>query len=115
MKRNFIIVAFALMALLSSCGKNKIVGTWIQSSANQGGSEVGFALYKDGTASAINMRMVVFEKWNQDSDLLIISGRNTGSLNNSSFVDTMRIVKVTKEELVLSQEGFEDLVYTRKK
>ena len=108
----FLAVA-AVFFLFASCAHKSPVGTWVQPSVGKGGAESGFALYKDGTASAINMHYVLFDTWKVEGDLLIINGRNTGA-RPTSFSDTLRIVKVSKENLVLSQDGFGEITYIRK-
>lgn len=113
MKRNLVVMACTLFVLLTSCGQKSPVGTWVQPAQNPGDREEGFVLYKDGTASTVNMRTVVFNSWEQKDDLLIIKGRNTGVYKNS-FIDTLRIVKLTEDNIVLSQTGFDEITYTRK-
>mgnify|MGYP006391819175 FL=1 len=48
------------------------------------------------------MRFVEFKQWEKKGDLLILKGNNVGSRKHE-FVDTMKIDKMSKTELTLSQ------------
>lgn len=103
---------FVLMTLgLVSCSPSP-VGTWISSAG--GSEESGFTLYNDGSASSLNMGYVEFVGWEKNGDLLILKGNNLGSFKRE-FSDTMKVEKITKTELVLSQPGYKDkLTYIKK-
>jgi len=113
MRRYLFLAIIVVSFSFASCVRQSPVGTWIQPSANKGDIESGFALYSDGTASAVNMHFVLFDTWEVKDNMLIINGRNTGA-RPMSFSDTLRIVKVTKENLVLAQDGFGEITYLRK-
>lgn len=103
---------FVLMTLgFMSCSPSP-VGSWVQSTG--GSEEVGFTLYQDGSASSINMGYVEFKAWEKNGDLLILKGNNVGSFKRE-FSDTMKIVKITKTDMSLSQAGYSDiLTYVKK-
>lgn len=101
---------FALMTLgFMSCSPSP-VGRWIEPTG--GSEEQGFVLNQDGSATSINMGFVEFTKWEKNGDLLILNGRNKGSYKRE-FVDTMRIEKLTKTEMTLSQAGY-SVTYLKK-
>ncbi len=101
---------FVLMTLgLMSCSPSP-VGRWIEPTG--GSEEQGFILNQDGSATSINMGFVEFHKWEKKGDLLILNGRNLGSVKRE-FVDTMKIEKLTKTELTLSQAGY-SVTYLKK-
>lgn len=100
----------ALMTLgMTSCTPS-VTGTWVESTG--GSEEIGFTLNKDGSASSLNMGFVEFKQWSKNGDLLILKGNNVGS-RKREFVDTMKIEKVTKTELTLSQAGY-SVTYMKK-
>ncbi len=86
------------------------VGTWIQPTG--GTEEIGFTLNNDGTASSLNMGFVEFEKWEKKGDLLILKGKNIGSMKRD-FSDTMKIENISKTEMTLSQAGY-SVTYIKK-
>lgn len=103
-------ITFVLMTLgLMSCSPSP-VGRWIEPTG--GTEEQGFVLNQDGSATSINMGFLEFTKWEKKGDLLILSGRNLGSVKRE-FVDTMKIEKLTKTELSLSQAGY-SVTYIKK-
>ena len=103
MKKVLFISALALSFSMISC-TSPLVGTWVQPQTSYT-QEQGFVLYKDGTADDINVDFVKYESWEKKGDLLILKGKNIGSVKRD-FSDTMKIEKVTKNELILSQSGY---------
>ena len=95
--------ALALSFSMISC-TSPLVGTWVQPQTSYT-QEQGFVLYKDGTADDINVDFVKYESWEKKGDLLILKGKNIGSVKRD-FSDTMKIEKVTDNELILSQSGY---------
>lgn len=79
------------------------VGRWIEPTG--GTEEQGFILNQDGSATSVNMGFIEFTKWEKNGDLLILNGRNKGAYKRE-FVDTMKIEKLTKTEMTLSQAGY---------
>lgn len=109
MKR-LLVFTFLLMTLgMMSCSPS-LVGTWVEPAT--GSEEMGFTLNKDGSASSVNMSFVEFKQWEKSGDMLILKGSNVGS-RKREFVDTMKIEKITKTELTLSQAGY-SVTYVRK-
>ncbi|MBO7288214.1 MAG: hypothetical protein J6U85_08315 [Bacteroidales bacterium] len=103
-------IAVVLLTLgMMSCSPSP-VGTWVE--VTGGVEEQGFTLNKDGSASSLNMGYVVFDKWEKSGDLLILKGDYTG-LVKREFSDTMKIEKLTKTDLTLSQ-GIYTVSYIKK-
>lgn len=108
--KKLLFFAFLLMSLgMMSCSPS-LVGTWIEPTS--GSEEIGFTLNKDGSASSVNMNFVEFKQWEKSGNMLILKGNNVGSRKHE-FVDTMKIDKITKTELTLSQAGY-SVTYLRK-
>lgn len=99
------ILGFTLVLMtlgLMSCSPSP-VGRWIEPTG--GTEEQGFILNQDGSATSVNMGFIEFTKWEKNGDLLILNGRNKGAYKRE-FVDTMKIEKLTKTEMTLSQAGY---------
>ncbi len=109
MKRLLSIAVVLMILGMTSCTSSP-VGTWIEPTG--GSEEIGFTLYKDGSATSVNMGYVEFKQWEKKGDLLILRGDNLGSRKHE-FSDTMKIENITKTELTLSQAGY-SVTYIKK-
>ena len=109
-----IIALCGFMALLfASCGSKPLEGTWVEPAEEDGlVGEIGFTLLEGGQVVPINMGYSEFNAWEKVGDKIIFKGQYTGT-NPHEFSDTLRIVKVTDEELVLEQAGY-TVTYKRK-
>ena len=99
------ILGFTLVLMtlgFMSCSPSP-VGRWIEPTG--GTEEQGFILNQDGSATSVNMGFIEFTKREKNGDLLILNGRNKGAYKRE-FVDTMKIEKLTKTEMTLSQAGY---------
>ncbi len=114
MKKLFGISAFMAFAALSftSC-QPKITGTWMDGLSNESMEESGFTLLEDGTALPINMGYREYYAWEKKGDNLILKLLYTGT-NPHEDADTLKIIKVTKEELFLEDGGGNPITYKRK-
>ncbi len=119
MKRHFVIIAVAFFAFLmfQSCGnKATISGTWIQPKGDyELAEEQGFTLLDDGSVLPINMGYREWYAWKQDGDQIIFLGHYTGPTNPGDFSDTLKVVSVTDEELLLKDLGGYEVKYERRK
>lgn len=113
-KRLIIIALCGLMGLaFASCSRPSIVGTWVEKAQEGANSEeTGFTLLEDGKVLPINLGFYEFNAWEQDGESIIFHGQYTGS-NPHDFTDTLTIVELTKENLVLEQAGY-SITYNRK-
>ena len=109
-----IIALCGIMGLLfASCSQPSIVGTWVEPAVEDGmTSEIGFTLLENGEVIPINMGYVEFHNWEKSGDMIYFKGTYTGT-NPHDFVDTMKIVKVDEQQLVLEQAGY-TITYQRK-
>lgn len=108
--KKILAITFVLMTLgFMSCSQSP-VGRWIEPTG--GTEEQGFILNQDGSATSVNMGFLEFTKWEKNGDMLILNGRNLGSIKRE-FADTMKIEKLTKTELTLSQAGY-SVTYIKK-
>lgn len=92
-----------------------IVGSWVQPIPGIGG-EQGIKIEEGGKASSINMATLVYEKWQQpDDETLILSAKSIGNKVTSDFNDTLKLVKLTNDSLVLLRGENFMLRYSRQK
>ena len=114
-KIKFLVVA--LMGLfLCSCGdkqigKEELCGIWIQPVP---GSHIvqGVELKSDGSARSVNMETLRYERWELESESIILHGLSIGNGVSGEFSDTLGIVKLTPDSLIL-RKGELILEYSR--
>ena len=76
----FLSVTALLLAFnLTSCNDSDIEGRWIQPVPGMDGMTQGFCIEKGGKASSINMATLQYETWEQDGNLLILTGKSIGN------------------------------------
>ena len=112
-RMNVLALGIALGFLSVSCSSPSVTGTWIEP-ASEGGliGEKGFTLLENGEIIPINMGYAEFQSWEKQGNVLYFKGKYTGT-NPHDFVDTMKIVKLDAEQMVLEQAGY-TITYQRK-
>lgn len=111
MKKHLSMMAFCCFAglLLTGCkdkGPN-VVGTWVQPKDESSFvDEQGFTLLEDGGVIGINMGYSEYKTWEVVDNQLILCGEYIGT-NPHAVNDTLNIVEVNDEHLVLEQGGYE--------
>lgn len=92
-----------------------IIGSWVEPIPGIGG-EQGIKIEENGKASSINMATLVYEKWQQPDDkTLILSAKSIGNKVTSDFNDTLKLVKLTSDSLILLRGENFTLRYSRQK
>jgi hypothetical protein len=101
------ILLFFAFCLLLGCTKESgsITGSWVTEMTDQPQHKQGFTLKPDGKASAINMNSKSYEEWEKQGDLLILSGKNEFTERTDNVTDTMKIVSVGDNSMVLESNG----------
>lgn len=89
---------------LASCGGAAVEGTWVESIPGMAG-EQGFTLEKGGRAESVNMATLKYETWSRKGDCLVLTGQSIGNGQTLQFTDTLRIVKVDSDNLVVERGG----------
>ena len=104
----------AFMGLVfASCSGPSLEGTWVEPAQENGiTGEIGFTLLESGEVLPINMGYSEFKTWEKVGKQLIFKGQYTGT-NPHEFSDTLNIVELAEDKLVLEQAGYE-VVYKRK-
>ncbi len=115
MNKHLIIIAlsFVMGLFLTSCNQSKLEGTWVEPAAE--GSllgEVGFTMLENGEMVSINTGFREYKSWEKVGKKLIIKGMINGSAPRE-FVDTLDIISVDDQKLVLGQDGY-SVAYQKK-
>ncbi|MEG1664684.1 MAG: lipocalin family protein [Mucinivorans sp.] len=82
-----------------------IQGQWVEPNPIDAAKVQGFAIKADGTAESINMATLLYKNWNFDLQNLMLSGQSVGNKQTIDFCDTLSVVKLNADSLVLSSKG----------
>lgn len=116
-----ILFSFALATMVVGCtappamNPEPFVGLWIETMP-EGQSHIiqGVKLDADGTAISMGMATLQYETWKMTADSsIILTGKSIGNGQTIDFADTMRVAKITMEEMVLLQNAGGKIVYHR--
>ncbi len=103
-KKLFVPVGLVVSAIaFTACSKTKIEGAWVQPVPGMENMTQGFVLDEGGKASSISMATLQYETWKREADKLILSGKSIGNGQTISFSDTLDIVELTEDQLVLKR------------
>lgn len=81
-----------------------IAGTWVEPNPINAKEVQGFTLKEDGTASSVNMATLQFSKWNLDNRTLTLTYASIGNKQTIEGTDTLNVVKLDADSLVLSKD-----------
>ena len=115
MNKHLIVIAltFVMGLFMASCGqKYPLEGTWVEP-ANSSLGEVGFTMLENGGMVSINTGFREYKSWEKIGDQLVIKGMING-YNPQEFADTLNIVSVDEQQLVLSDKDGYQVTYQRK-
>lgn len=109
-------LSFCAALLMVGCcsGSGDLVGSWVEPIPGQENQVQGIQLDADGTASSINMYTLVYESWSKNGESVILKGKSIGNGQTIDFVDTMSVIKLTQDSLVLGGKAMQ-LRYARQK
>lgn len=82
-----------------------IQGSWVEPNPINANEVQGFKLNDDGTASSINMATLLFKSWNLEDKTLILGYESIGNKQTIEGNDTLNVVKLNADSLVLSSNG----------
>ncbi|MEF9949781.1 MAG: lipocalin family protein [Mucinivorans sp.] len=84
-----------------------IQGRWVEANPINKAQVQGFAINADGTVSSINMATLQYNNWNFDIEkhTLTLGGQSIGNGTTINFADTMNIVKLDADSLLLASDG----------
>ena len=67
--------------------------------------EDGFLLAADGKAASINSATLVYKTWKREGDKLIMDIESIGNGQTIASTDTMNVLKLDKDSLILNNGG----------
>ncbi len=82
-----------------------IAGTWIEPNPINTTEVQGFTLNPDGTASSVNMATLIFKNWQMNDATLLLTSESIGNKQTITGTDTLQIVKLDADSLILSQQA----------
>ena len=113
--KDFVAIALLALGSLSACNNTSaLIGEWTEPVPGMENMIQGFKLEEGGKASSINMATLKYKTWEQQGDLLILTGESIGNGQTISFSDTLTIKKATQNELTIQDRNIEK-TYTRQK
>lgn len=109
MKHLFVITLFAFVAVScstsSKCNEQDFVGLWVEPIPGMAGVQ-GVALEENGKARSINMATLRYDGWKYEDEKLILNGTSIGNRQSINFSDTLEIVKLTPDSLLLNRGNY---------
>lgn len=82
-----------------------IQGTWTEPNPIKPEEQQGFTLNQDGTATSIHMATLNFTAWTLNNRTLTLNFQSIGNRQTIEGIDTLQIVKIDADSLVLSNNG----------
>ena len=112
MKKVFLLLALA--SLLQGCRStpravnrsSTPIGSWTLTTENENSDFCGFELLADGSARSINLVKLCYERWRLRGDTLVLMGKSITNDDEQTFADTMRILKLTRNKIVLQEQDY---------
>ena len=100
-------VLTATKVIVSPAQRNNdpIMGAWTQPVNGSSNNSQGMQLNADGSASSINMATLQYESWTLNNNQLILTGKSIDNGQTIEFTDTMTVVSITPDSLILSSDG----------
>lgn len=82
-----------------------IAGKWVEPNPIDPASVQGVQLNQDGTAASVGMATLLFSAWKLDGDNLLLQSQSIGSGGVFEDTETLRIVKIDADSLVLARSA----------
>lgn len=113
MKRIFYAAAIMLaVACNAKQDKLSLEGKWTEVVPEGAGYVQGMTLNGDGTASSTGMATLKYESWESTENILVLNGISIGNGQTIDFSDTLKIIKHTKDSLILERSnGYKNCYY----
>lgn len=83
-----------------------IQGSWSEPNPINSKEVQGFTLNQNGTARSINMATLVMKNWSLENRTLLLQYQSIGNNQTIEGTDTLNIVKLNADSLVLSKNGY---------
>ena len=104
--KNFALIACLTLGLISCSNtgyKKKIPGSWCEPIPGRTQDVQEIKFQKDGKASSINMATLQYKSWKINGKTLILEGESTGNRQTLHFSDTLNIIQLDKDQLILKK------------
>ncbi len=88
-------------------------GSWVKPIADDSKYQWGFTLEDNGAALTINSKRTRYDTWAVDHEQLILNGRTIKDGKSNHFTDTLQIIELNDQSLVLLNEEQKQLKYTK--
>ena len=98
--KNFALIACLTLGLIS-CSNTGYEKKIPIPGRTQDVQEIKFQ--KDGKASSINMATLQYKSWKINGKTLILEGESTGNRQTLHFSDTLNIIQLDKDQLILKK------------
>ena len=107
MKKYFMWIAAtaALLSCQDNKRENELMGNWIEVMPLSMDITEGVTLEKGNKATSIGMATLQYEQWKLLNDKLILDGKSIGNGQTINFSDTLKIVRLTSDSLILERQG----------
>ncbi len=92
-----------------------IPGTWVHANPINASEQEGMTLNENRTASSVNMATLLYKKWQLENGKLLLDYESIGNKQTLTGTDTLDIVKLDADSLVLAQKGQVIFRYERMK
>lgn len=79
-----------------------ITGTWLTTNPIDSSQSQGMTLHADGSAASVGMATLLYQRWKMTGDTLILTYESIGNRVSSIGNDSLHIVKLDADSLVLS-------------
>lgn len=109
-----VVVGLLAMVMVSCVSEDKnkaFEGNWIEVMPVSLDVVEGVTLSANGKAKSIGMATLLYDGWKLDADKLILSGKSVGNGQTIDFSDTLTVVRVTADSLLLDKFGMYRIKY----
>ncbi len=81
-----------------------IEGSWVEPNPINNAETQGFTLNADRTAASINMATLVYKTWQLDGEQLILGNESIGNKKTIPGADTVHIMRVDADSLIMQRK-----------
>lgn len=112
------ILLFTVIIFITACNIRKdksisLSGNWVELSGHDMSSVKGITLNNDGSASSIGSQSLLYDRWKQESNRLILYGTDIENRLTADFCDTLYIIKQTPDTIITENKNKEKHIYVR--
>lgn len=111
--KSVVLLSVLLMSACTAMDKTVFYGKWIEVMPKSTWCVQGLCLKEDGRAESIGMRTLKYDSWALEDEKLILNGNSIGNVQTLAFSDTLDIVSLCEDTLVLGKGGQYRIEYVR--